>query len=146
MVLLRSRVRSPRYYCARYLLWAMRVWNYSPILVPQEAYQDAISTLEHLPSSSTSFRSFNDVDDAALTLAPTTSMRELILAYLATPQEVPDSWSLPTQRTSRHCFNHDSSCSCSLDTKILWIQTPSRPIRRFAILHGLGWPLSPPTR
>ena len=141
MVLLRSRVRSPRYSCARNLLWAMRVWNYSPILVPQETYQDAISALEHLPSSCTSFRSFNDVDDAALTPAPTTSMRELTLAYLATPRDVPGSWPLPAQRKSRPCFSHDSSCSCSLDAKILWIQTSSHLIRRFGILH-----LSPPTR
>jgi hypothetical protein len=75
MVLLCSRVRSPsRYSCERNLLWAIR--DYSPILVSQETHQGAISP-EHLPSGCTSYQNFNNVDDAALTSAPTTSMGQL---------------------------------------------------------------------
>jgi hypothetical protein len=51
--------------------------DYSPILVPQETHQDAISALEHLPSSCTSYQSSKGVDDAALTPVPTTSVGQL---------------------------------------------------------------------
>ena len=46
-------------------------------LVPQETHQNAMSALEHLPSSCTSYQKFNDIDDTAFTPDPTTSMGQL---------------------------------------------------------------------
>jgi hypothetical protein len=51
--------------------------DYSPIMVPQETHQDAISSPEHLPDSFTSCQNVNDIDDAAFTPPPTTSMGQL---------------------------------------------------------------------